>query len=195
MGIGTKAAAAAVATIMGSSALLAGSSTATAAPAPSVSGKAVLTWNAKCPSMSQSLKPVVPAKGTRGGAVMPVTAATGKQITLGGAFQFYTPGIDTPQALFAEPQISFAGTNAGNLLMTLTAGSQVNRLALIHIADFKKVSVNAKTRQWTGVLQAPLKGTINIPAASIASLLSGMCRADIFPGDTLGSITVTAKSS
>jgi hypothetical protein len=195
MGIGTKAAAAAVATIMGSSALLAGSSTATAAPAPSVSGKAVLTWNAKCPSMSQSLKPVVPAKGTRGGAVMPVTAATGKQITLGGAFQFYTPGIDTPQALFAEPQISFAGTNAGNFLMTLTAGSQVNRLALIHIADFKKVSVNAKTRQWTGVLQAPLKGTINIPAASIASLLSGMCRADIFPGDTLGSITVTAKSS
>jgi hypothetical protein len=195
MGIDMKAAAAVVATIMGASALLAGSSTATAAPAPSVSGKAVLTWNAKCPSMSQSLKPVVPAKGTRGGAVMPVTAATGKQITLGGAFQFYTPGIDTPQALFAEPQISFAGTNAGNLLMTLTAGSQVNRLALIHIADFKKVSVNAKTRQWTGVLQAPLKGTINIPAASIASLLSGMCRADIFPGDTLGSITVTAKSS
>jgi hypothetical protein len=195
MGIGTKAAAAAVATIMGASALLAGGSTATAAPAPSVSGKAVLTWSAKCPSMTQSLRPVVPAKSTRGGAVLPVTAATGKQITLGGAFQFYTPGIDTPQALVADPQISFAGTNAGNFLMTLTAGSQVNRLALIHIADFKKVSVNAKTRQWTGVLQAPLKGTINIPAASIASLLSGMCRADIFPGDTLGSITVTAKSS
>ncbi len=195
MGIGMKAAAAGVATIMGASLLLAGGSTATAAPAASVSGKAVLTWSAKCPSMTQSLRPVVPAKGTRGGAVLPVTAATGKQITLGGAFQFYTPGIDTPQALFADPQISFAGTNAGNVLMTLTAGSQVNRLALIHIADFKKVSVNAKTRQWTGVLQAPLKGTINIPAASIASLLSGMCRADIFPGDTLGSITVTAKSS
>jgi hypothetical protein len=97
---------------------------------------------------------------------------------------------------FTDPQIAIAGTNAGNFVVTLTAGSAVTtKVPLIHIANFKKVSVNAKTRQWTGVLQAPLKGTKAVDAASIASLLSGMCRADIFPGDTLGSITVTAKSS
>jgi hypothetical protein len=196
MGIGMKAAAAAAATIMGASALLAGGSTATAAPAPSVSGNASFTWGQKCASMSQSLRPVLPAKPTRGGAVLPVTAATGKQITLGGAFRWYASGPTTPPMTFTDPQIAIAGTNAGNFVVTLTAGSAVTtKVPLIHIANFKKVSVNAKTRQWTGVLQAPLKGTKAVDAASIASLLSGMCRADIFPGDTLGSITVTAKSS
>ena len=192
MGIGTKAAAAASATIMGASLLLAGSSTATAAPAPSVSGKAVLAWNAKCPFMSQALKPVAPATSAAGRLVLPVTTATGKEIKLGGSLELYTAGA--LQTVLTDFTIQIAGTNAGKFLVTAPA-STTPTIPLFHIAQFKKVAVNAKTRQWSGVLQAPLRGTAQVPAQAVAQLLGAMCGAPVNPGDNLGSISVTVKSS
>jgi hypothetical protein len=192
MGIGKRAAAAAVATIMGASLLLAGSSTATAAPAPSVSGKALLTWNAKCPSMAQSLKPVAPATSAAGRLALPVTTASGKEIKLGGSIELYIAGA--LQSVLTDFTIQIAGTNAGKFLVTAPA-STTPTIALFHIAKFKKVAVNAKTHQWSGVLQAPLRGTAQVPAQAVAQLLGAMCGAPVNPGDNLGSITVTVKSS
>ena len=192
MGIGKRATAAAVATILGASLLLAGSSTATAAPAPSVSGKALLTWNAKCPSMAQSLKPVAPATSAAGRLVLPVITASGKEIKLGGSSEVYIAGA--PQSVLTDFTIQIAGTNAGKFLVTAPA-STTPTIALFHIAKFKKVAVNAKTHQWSGVLQAPLRGTAQVPAQAVAQLLGAMCGAPVNPGDNLGSITVTVKSS
>lgn len=192
MGIGKRAAAAAVATILGASLLLAGSSTATAAPAPSVSGKALLTWNAKCPSMAQSLKPVAPATSAAGRLVLPVITASGKEIKLGGSSEVYIAGA--LQSVLTDFTIQIAGTNAGKFLVTAPA-STTPTIALFHIAKFKKVAVNAKTHQWSGVLQAPLRGTAQVPAQAVAQLLGAMCGAPVNPGDNLGSITVTVKSS
>jgi hypothetical protein len=192
MGIGTKAAAAAVATIMGASALLAGTSTATAAPAPSVSGKAVLAWNAKCPSMSQSLKPVRPASNQGGRLSLPVTAATGRQISLGGALQLFNSGAFYGN--FVDPAIPIAGTNAANFVVTWPDQQQLTNFPLFHVADFKKAG-KAKTREWTGILQAPIAEFNTVPATFVADLLGRMCGAPIVPGDTLGTIKVTVKSS
>jgi hypothetical protein len=194
MGIGKRAAAAAVATIMGASLLLAGSSTATAAPAPSVSGKALLAWNTKCPSMAQSLKPVAPATSAAGRLVLPVITASGKEIKLGGSLDFYAG--DSLQAVLTDFTIQIAGTNAGKFLVAApTSTPSIPPLALFNIAKFKKVAVNAKTHQWSGVLQAPLRGTAQVPAQAVAQLLGVMCGAPVNPGDNLGSITVTVKSS
>ena len=192
MGIGKRAAAAAVATILGASLLLAGSSTATAAPAPSVSGKALLAWNTKCPSMAQSLKPVAPATSAAGRLVLPVITASGKEIKLGGSLDFYAG--DSLRAVLTDFTIQIAGTNAGKFLVTAPA-STTPTIALFHIAKFKKVAVNAKTHQWSGVLQAPLRGTAQVPAQAVAQLLGVMCGAPVNPGDNLGSIAVTVKSS
>ena len=192
MGIGKRAAAAAVATIMGASLLLAGSSTATAAPAPSLSGKALFTWNAKCPSMAQSLKPVAPATSAAGRLALPVTTASGKEIKLGGSLELYIAGA--LQSVLTDFTIQIAGTNAGKFLVT-APDSTTPTIALFHIAKFKKVAVNAKTSQWSGVLQAPLRGTAQVPAQAVAQLLGAMCGSPVYPGDNLGSIAVTVKSS
>jgi hypothetical protein len=157
-----------------------------------VSGKALLGWNAKCPSMSQSLKPVAPATSAAGRLVLPVTTATGKEIKLGGSLELYTAGA--LQTVLTDFTIRIAGTNAGKFLVTAPA-STTPTIALFHIAKFKKVAVNAKTRQWSGVLQAPLRGTAQVPAQAVAQLLGAMCGAPVNPGDNLGSISVTVKSS
>jgi hypothetical protein len=83
--------------------------------------------------------------------------------------------------------------------------TQVRRLIGVYDADgglrgeiaylAGKVAVNAKTYQWSGVLQAPLRGTAQVPAQAVAQLLGTMCGAPVNPGDNLGSITVTVKSS
>ena len=194
MGIGKRAAAAAVATIMGASALLAGGSTATAAPAPSVSGKALLSWGTKCPSMSTSLKAVAPAANYGARLGLPVTSATGREIRLGGAIQASVNG--QAGAVFQDPKISIAGTNAGRFIVSAPGGTgALVTAAIFNIANFRKVAKDAKTREWSGVLQAPIKDTPVAPAMAIAQLLSGLCGAQIAPGDTVGSITVTVKSS
>jgi len=144
--------------------------------------------------MSKSLKPVAPAGNKRGKFSFPVLSASGKEIALGGAIQATITGSTV---LLVDPKISIGGVRAGNFIISGPGSTpgQVETIALIHIASFTKVAVNAKTREWTGILQAPVKDTPTAPATAVAQLLSQLCGAEISPGTTLGSIKVTVKTS
>lgn len=193
MGKSAKVASLGMITVVAAGLLVGGGAAAQAAPAPTVTGKALITYAKDCSNMATMIQPVSPAayQGTRLG--FPVTSLAGRAMTLGGSLSVTSASTSVS---LTNPNISIGPKTAKTGAFRITVvdpSGKPKTFPLFAISRFTAKSVNAKTKQWTGVLQAPAKPPAI--AAEVSGLLSLMCGHEVKPGDTVGSIAVTVTSS